>query len=85
MLEGVGENCGGDRYKIKPENQVEYEKEIDNPCNLPIELPPLSITIDDVGNTQYTDDKDNWYTPVEFYKLEKFFKKLSDSVDSSVK
>ena len=81
----LGEPCGEERYQIKPENQSEYNQEIERILDVPIELPSLSITIDDIANTQYTDNKDSWYTPIEFYKFEKFLEKANASIDTTEK
>lgn len=82
LAKTLGESVDGNRFKIKEENEHKYQFELDNLLNMSVELPKLMITIDDVANTQYTDDKESWYTPVEFYKLEKFFEKMNNPVDA---
>lgn len=82
LAKTLGESVDGNRFKIKEENESKYQSELDTLLNMSVELPKLTITIDDVANTQYTDDKESWYTPVEFYKLEKFFEKMNDPVDT---
>lgn len=85
LAKTLGESVDENRFKIKEENESKYQSEINNLLDMKVELPELTINIDDVANTQYTDDKDSWYTPIEFYKLEKFLEKSKNHVDSSVK
>lgn len=78
----LGESVDGNRFKIKKENEPEYQSEIDKLIEMEVNLPKLEITVEDVSNTQYTDDKESWYTPIEFYKLEKFLNKLNNTADN---
>lgn len=82
LAKTLGESVDENRFKIKEENESKYQSELDTLLNMNVELPELTINIDDVANTQYTDDKESWYTPVEFYKLEKLLEKANASVDT---
>lgn len=69
-------------YDIKEENKERFLDELQKILEIAPELPELNITMEDVVNTKYTDDKESWLTPVEMYRIEEFLKKLNNSDES---
>lgn len=72
-------------YNIKEENKEQFLNELQKILEITPELPELNITMEDVVNTKYTDDKETWLTPVEMYRIEEFLKKLDNSCSSENK
>lgn len=77
-----GEANENGTYNIKEENQERFLDELQKILEIAPELPELNITMEDVVNTKYTDDKESWLTPVEMYRIEEFLKKLNNSDES---
>ena len=40
-----------------------------------VDADELPITLDDLSDIKYTDQKEGWLTPIEIYKLDEFLKK----------
>ena len=71
----VGEPMEDGRYKIKDENFEEYKKKLEEIYNIEVGVEELPIILDDLSSTQYTGEKEGWFTPIEIYKLDEFLKK----------
>ena len=78
-----GEMNENGTYDIKDENKEKFLDEIQKILDIVPELPKLNITMDDVVNTKYTDDKDSWLTPVEMYQIEMFLDKMNQNSENS--
>lgn len=78
-----GEMNENGTYDIKDENKEKFLSEIQKILDIVPELPKLNITMDDVVNTKYTDDKDSWLTPVEMYQIEMFLDKMNQNSEDS--
>lgn len=78
-----GEMNENGTYNIKGENKEKFLDEIQKILDIVPELPKLNITMDDVVNTKYTDDKDSWLTPVEMYQIEMFLDKMNQNSENS--
>ena len=63
------------RYKIKDENFDEYKNKLEEMYNMKVDADELPITLDDLSDIKYTDQKEGWLTPIEIYKLDEFLKK----------
>ena len=71
----LGEPVEDGRYKIKDENFDEYKNKLEEMYNMKVDADELPITLDDLSDIKYTDQKEGWLTPIEIYKLDEFLKK----------
>lgn len=68
----LGEEVEKGKYTIKPENEEEYRKKIEELLEMTIDIPEITFTIDDVLDSQCASENQNWYTPLDMFRIEKF-------------
>lgn len=74
----LGEEGEKGAYTVKPENEEEYHKKLEELLDMQVEIPDVTFTMDDVLDTQCNGKNDGWYTPLDMYRIETFLNNVKE-------